>query len=450
MQSGRSLAAVLVTALLAALVIAAYAVAPTEAQEDESGGVEIDPALEQRLADAGDAAPTTAVLTFDEMPTDAQAEAARDEGLAVKRFDELPMLGVEGTAREVDAALSLDGITDAHLDQPLDFLMDDSRSLIGADRVESDLGYTGEGVGVAVIDSGIDGTHPDLEFPERTVQNNKIVGVPGTDGLGTVDVENLPNTATSSGHGTHVSGTVGGDGTASDGRYTGVAPESDLIGVGAGDGISILYALEGFDYVLENQEEHNIQVVNNSYGTTGEFDPDDPLNVATKEAHDRGITVAFAAGNEGPENDTLNPYAVAPWVIGVGAGEKDGETLADFSSRGRPGSDLYKPTLTAPGTDIVSTRASTGVTESAIAAADDVGSIPPTLLPFYTTLSGTSMASPHVAGTVALMEEADPGLTPDEAKDILSQTAMPMDSAEHEAGAGYLDAFAAVQEAEAN
>lgn len=62
------------------------------------------------------------------------------------------------------------------------------------------------------------------------------------------------------------------------------------------------------------------------------FDPEDPLNVATKEAHDAGMTMVFAAGNEGPGKDTLNPYSVAPWVIGVAAGEKDGETLADFSS----------------------------------------------------------------------------------------------------------------------
>ena len=447
MQLGKSLAAALLAALLAMLAAALFAVSPTQAQ---SASLEVDPALEQKLDSVTGAAPVTAVLTYDEMPTDAQVEQVRQTGVTVKQFDELPMLGVEGTSGQIEQTLSLDGVQNAHLDKPLDLLMDDSRPLIGADRVENELGYTGKDVGVAVIDSGIDGLHPDVKFPERTVQNNKIVGVPGTNGLGTVDLENVPNTDTTSGHGTHVAGTIGGDGSASNGKYTGVAPESDLIGVSAGDGLSILYALEGFDYVLENQEKYNIQVINNSYGTTGEFDPDDPLNVASREAHDAGMTVAFAAGNAGPEEDTLNPYSVAPWVIGVAAGEKDGETLSDFSSRGRPGSDLYHPTLTAPGSGIVSTRASTGVTVGATSVIDDVDNISPALLPYYTTLSGTSMATPHVAGTIALMEQADPGLTPDEAKDILTNTADPMNYAEHEAGAGYLDAYAAVQAAEAN
>ena len=447
MQLGKSLAAALLAALLAMLAAALFAVSPTQAQ---SASLEVDPALEQKLDSVTGAAPVTAVLTYDEMPTGAQVEQVRRTGVTVKQFDELPMLGVEGTSGQIEQTLSLDGVQNAHLDKPLDLLMDDSRPLIGADRVENELGYTGKGVGVAVIDSGIDGLHPDVKFPERTVQNNKIVGVPGTNGLGTVDLENVPNTDTTSGHGTHVAGTIGGDGSASGGKYTGVAPESDLIGVSAGDGLSILYALEGFDYVLENQEKYNIQVINNSYGTTGEFDPDDPLNVASKKAHDAGMTVAFAAGNAGPEEDTLNPYSVAPWVIGVAAGEKDGETLSDFSSRGRPGSDLYHPTLTAPGSGIVSTRASTGVTVGATSVIDDVDNISPALLPYYTTLSGTSMATPHVAGTIALMEQADPGLTPDEAKEILTNTADPMNYAEHEAGAGYLDAYAAVQAAEAN
>ena len=447
MQSGKSLAAALLAALLAMLAAALFAVSSTQAQ---SASLEVDPALEQKLDSVGDAAPVTAVLTYEGMPTEAQVEQARQTGVTVHQFDELPMLGVEGTSAQVERTLSLEGVQNAHLDKPLDLLMDDSRPLIGADRVENELGYTGKDVGVAVIDSGIDGLHPDVKYPERTVQNVKIAGVPGTNGLGTVNLENVPNTDTTSGHGTHVAGTIGGDGSASNGKYTGVAPGSDLIGIGAGDGLSILYALEGFDYALQNQEKHNIQVINNSWGTTGEFDPEDPINVASKEAHDAGMTVAFAAGNAGPAEDTLNPYSVAPWVIGVAAGEKDGETLSDFSSRGRPGSDLYHPTLTAPGSGIVSARASTGVTVGATSVIDDVDSLSPALLPYYTTLSGTSMATPHVAGTIALMEEANPSLTPDEAKNILTSTADPMNYAEYEAGAGYLDAYEAVQAAEAN
>lgn len=448
MQLARNLSVALLAAVIAVIVAISYASAPTQAQINV-GGLEVDPALEQKLDTVDENTPVRAILTYDERPTAAQVERVRETGVSVHEFDVLPMLGVQGTRGQIEELSGIGGISAIHADQKLDYMMDDSRPLVGADRVESDLGYTGEDVGVAVIDSGIDGTHPDLKYPEKTVQNTKIVGDNFFTGQ-TVAIEDVPNTATSSGHGTHVSGTAGGDGTASEGRYTGIAPGSDLVGIGTGDALFILYALEAYDYALENQQEYNIQVINNSYGTTGEFDPEDPLNVATKQAHDAGMTVVFASGNAGPENDTLNPYSVAPWVIGVAAGEKDGETLADFSSRGRPGSDLYRPTLTAPGVGIVSTRASTGVTETGIAAPDDVQNIPPELLPFYTTLSGTSMASPHVAGTVALMEEANPALTPDEAKEILTQTATPMDYAEHEAGAGYLDAFGATQAAEAN
>jgi serine protease AprX len=84
------------------------------------------------------------------------------------------------------------------------------------------------------------------------------------------------------------------------------------VGVGAGELIVILSALEGFDWVLANQTRYNIRVVSNSWGTTGAFDPQDPINVASKLAHDRGITVVFAAGNEGPGDNTLNPIRWPP------------------------------------------------------------------------------------------------------------------------------------------
>src|SRR5439155_879324 len=168
--------------------------------------------------------------------------------------------------------------------------------------------------------------------------------------------ENLPNSETSVGHGTHVAGIAAALGSASSGYYTGVAPGANLMGVGTGDILFIFFALAGFDYILEHQKAYNIQVVNNSWGTSGAFDPKDPINKASKTVHDHGITVVFAAGNEGPDQNTLNPYSVAPWVIGVAAGCKlvspdptnsaihcDDPTgqnrapiLADFSSRGIP------------------------------------------------------------------------------------------------------------------
>src|SRR5437016_8969959 len=160
-------------------------------------------------------------------------------------------------------------------------------------------------------------------------------------------------------------------------------------------------------------------------------------------AHDAGLVVVFAAGNDGPGQNTLNPFCVAPWVICVAAGLKDGRTLADFSSRGIPGDPLYHPTITAPGTDIVAARATTGIFINTFFAVDLINLGADAL--YYAAASGTSMATPHVSGTVALMLEANPALSPDQVKSALERTATPMPGYQpHEVGAGYLNAYQAV------
>lgn len=413
-----------------------------------NGGPAVDPTL-QRALDAGSGAgELRAVVTFENRRA-AERQTARVEGLGldVHTFDVLPMVGVRGTAAEVRGILDLPGVESVWGDRKLEYLLRESRALVGADKVENRFGVTGKGVGVAVIDSGVDGTNRDVGFGDEMVQNVKIAGDGFFSGA-TATVEDQPNTDTSSGHGTHVAGTIGGSGESSGGEYTGIAPGSDLVGIGAGDALFILYTLEGFDYALENQREYDIRVISNSWGTSGKFRENDPVDQASKMAHNRGMTVVFAAGNAGPGRDTLNPYSVAPWVIGVAAGTKSGKGLADFSSRGRPGSGLYAPDITAPGVNIVSARASTGATINALAAADDATYIPPEYQPFYITSSGTSMATPHVSGAVALLEEAKPSLGPDEIRKLLQSTATPMPRyREFEVGAGYLDAFGAVSEA---
>lgn len=410
-----------------------------------AAGVVIDPLLTQKLDAARPTDRLQAILTYDHKPTAADVAAVNGVGLLTHQFDTLPMLGVMGTPTQIRAALSLSGLRSVYFNKPLSYLLHESVPLIGADRVWSDLGYTGRGVGVAVLDSGVDATHPDLPSGSAVVQNVKILA-PNFFGGSAVMLENVPTSDTSSGHGTHVAGTIGGRGTASDGYYRGVAPDSTLIGIGAGDAISILFGLEGFDYVLANRARYNIRVISNSWGTTGEFEANDPINVASKQAHDAGIAVVFAAGNAGPDNDTLNPYSVAPWVIGVAAGNKDGRTLADFSSRGIPGDSRYHPTITAPGVNIVATRAPNSILP--VLGAPDDAAINPAWIPFYTTMSGTSMATPHVSGVLALMLEANPALTPDQLKDLLIQTARPMAGyQEFEVGAGYIDAYAATSAA---
>ncbi len=434
----------------------------------------VDPLLQTQLSTTAATSQLIAIANFDPALTSGAAlsSAIQDLGAGTITFHNLDSVAVLGTASQISAVANLSGVTELYANRQLQYLMREANSFIGADKVWSQLGITGKGIGAAIIDSGVDGTHPDLTFGSKTVQNAKVI-VNQSDIFTTkgkpsqpLYVENLANTDTSSGHGTHVAGIIGGSGTASNGYYTGVAPGVNLVGVSTGETLVILWALAGFDYVMDHQQQYNIKVVNNSWGSSGgaaAYDPKDPIQKASKKAHDRGITVVFAAGNDGPAADTMNPYAEAPWVIGVAAGCYPSDVahcpdglLADFSSRGVPGSSQFHPTLTAPGAHIVSTRATTGTTLNALDGQHDVtkcGLVQSGVLylAYYTCASGTSMATPHIVGVVSLMQEAAVGkLTPDQVKSILVKTARPMTKndgtpyALYEVGAGYVDAYAAV------
>jgi serine protease AprX len=412
-------------------------------------GLEVDKELTNVLGDITSNSIVEAVVTYDTLPSSSDVTALRNLGLETKTFSKLPLVAVKGTKLEITSLLSssLDAVSIYH-NKDLNFLMKDSRQVIGAERVWNELGYTGKGTTVAVIDSGIDATHADLPFgEEKVVQNVKFLVGQDIFSEEATYLENVQNTDTSSGHGTHVAGTIAGLGTASEGLYTGVAPDAKLVGLGTGEGINILWALEAFNYVLENQEEYGINVISNSWGSTGEYSENDPINVASKAAHDAGMTVAFAAGNEGPDDNTLNPYSAAPWVISVAAGTKD-KQLADFSSRGVEGDNLLHPDITAPGVDIVSTKSKTGVVMNTLGTVKDKDYIASEHLLDYTTASGTSMATPHISGVAALMLEANPNLEPDQVLQLLESTADPMAGYKvHEVGAGYVNAYEVVRAA---
>jgi serine protease AprX len=402
----------------------------------------VDPVLSPALKSAGAGQPIQAVLTLDHYPTAADLLAIRAAGVEVRPFRALPMVAVRGAGLQIQRLPALPGLRSIYFNRRLTYFLDESAPLIGAPRVWSELGVTGRGVTVAVIDSGIDATHRDLAFGSKVIQNVKLA--PDLFGTGPLVLEGLSNTDTTSGHGTHVAGIAAGSGAALAGKYRGVATGAKLVGIGAGEALFILTALEAFDWILQNRLEYGIRVISNSWGTTGDFSPDDPVNVASRIAHDAGLVVVFAAGNDGPGPNTLNPYCVAQWVICVAAGHKDGTTLADFSSRGTSGDPIHRPTLTAPGVDIASARATTGIVVNTFFAVDlvslgaDAAS--------YASASGTSMATPHVSGAVALMLEANPTLTPDQVKSALESAATPMPGLQlHEAGAGYLNAFEAVR-----
>src|SRR5262249_37795841 len=294
---------------------------------------------------------------------------------------------------------------------------------------------------------GLDATHGDLAG--RVVKNVKLVGALG---LGVnfpypPSVEGLPNTDLVSGHGTFVAGVVAGNGARSGGRYSGVAPGAKLVGLGVG-GATLLSVIEGFDYLLWKGPDLGVRVVNCSFSADTLYDPNDPVNVATKMLTDRGVSVVFSAGNNGPGMDTLNPYALAPWVISVGATDEEGQ-LANFSSRGSF-TKLSGPSLVAPGVNVVSLRA-TGVDLNGLlnlGLGGDLSRLSAQDVPNYTVGSGPSFTAPQVTGTIALMLDVNPSLTPAQIKDILQRTATPLPGYyRYEVGAGMLNAHAAVLEA---
>lgn len=408
-----------------------------------SASATVDVGLSRLLATASPLERLDAVATFAAPPSPSELSRLTATGVRILPMKVLPMVGLRGTRSQLQAvaSLALPSLLSLHQNRRLTYFLDESVPATRAPHVWAGFGYLGRGATVAVLDSGVDGLHPDLPSGSKVVQNIKIASDP----LGLLQplvLENLPTTDTTSGHGTHVASIAGGLGSASAGRYTGVAPGANLVGIGAGELITILHALAGFDWILANQVKYGIDVVSNSWGTTGSYDPGDPVNVATKTLHDRGMVVVFAAGNDGPANNTLNPYSVAPWVIGVAAGANNRTALAEFSSRGIPGDPLYHPTITAPGIEIVAARSATGVL-TLPALPQDVGLGGDAVR--YTAMSGTSMAAPHISGVVALMLEANPALTPDQVKSVLRSTATSMPGfAEHQVGAGFVDALAAV------
>lgn len=282
----------------------------------------------------------------------------------------------------------------------------------------------GSGVGVAIVDSGIDDTHGDLA---NTVRNVKAIPLFG----GAVD---LPATDIISlgGHGTHVAGIVGGSGAASGGENHGAAPGSSLYGVSAGTLISVHSGLEALEWVLDNHDQVSpaIRVVNNSWGSSGNgtASAGSALGQMIDALVADGVTVVWAAGNDGGNGSAArtSPTCVqqTPGNICVaayddaGTGTRTG-TIAGFSSRGKDGAVATYPDIAAPGANIISTcRPYLPICATGLS-----------LNPNYATLSGTSMAAPHIAGIVAQLYQANPNLTPAQVEDILEDTARPLAAA---------------------
>jgi serine protease AprX len=429
---------------------------------DVPGPASLSPGAQALAAAASPGALLDFAVTLDR-PADARMTAALGR-LAVwsHPFKNFPAAAVRLPAARLTELRNLRGVLAVYDNKPLHYFLKESAKLNNTGHAWNDLGVTGKGVTVAVMDTGVDFTHPDLAPAMKA--NVKIVGI-GQDPLPTVPLEGIPNSDTSSGHGTHVAGDVAGRGTASHGEQKGMAYGASLVGIGTGEALSIFTALEGYDWMLDNREKYDIRVVNNSFGTGfAPFDPMDPMHLATKKAVDAGIVVVFANGNDGDEM-SMNPYASAPWVIPVAAGSKSGK-VTDFSSGGIEADTvgmnfatnevvgetrtplhmgLYHPAITATGEDVVSTRSNTTITPLT-SLPEDSKRIPPDQLLYYHTLSGTSMASPEAAGIVALLLEANPALTPPQVRMVLQITGRTIPGVPFfKQGYGYVDASAAVE-----
>ncbi len=324
-----------------------------------------------------------------------------------------------------------------HHDRPFATTMTRVTVASGARSVRSSLGYSGAGVGVAVVDSGVTSWHDDLTYHggSSAVQTNG-----GQRVAAFVDfVNGQPTPYDDQGHGTHVSGIIAGNGYDAWGSRAGMAPDAHLVSLKVldanGRGV-ISNAIAALDYVVANRQAYNIRVVNLSIGASvTESYNTDPLALAAKRAVDAGIVVVAAAGNLGRNSGGQLQYGGitapgnAPWVLTVGAASHEGtptridDTVAPYSSRGPTAIDFgAKPDLVAHGTGIVSLSDPNSLFYTTKSRYLLRGIVDPGYKP-YLSLTGTSMAAPVVAGTVALMMQANPELTPNLVKALLQYTA---------------------------
>ena len=295
---------------------------------------------------------------------------------------------------------------------------------------------TGQGVGVAVIDTGITGDLPDFRTSLLNSTSRVVASAVIDPGAGTAN--------DTYGHGTAVAGLIGGNGDdrallgPSWGQYAGTAPNANLISIKIADDSdqsTILDAIYGLQFAVDHQNQYNIRVVNLSFrSTTPGSHTTDPLDAAAEQAWLHGIVVVAAAGNMGTASDAVS-YAPGndPYVLSVGAVDEQGtarasdDVTASWSSQGTTQDGVRKPDVVAPGAHIVSTLAP---------GSDFASSCPSCVIGgAYFQASGTSLAAPIVAGIAADLVAAHPSWTPAQVKGAIVNTAVPVSDGSHEVNA---------------
>jgi serine protease AprX len=474
------------------------------ARQSLTGSTRIDPLLVRELSRHPDGV-TAIVTTWNRRGL----VAVRQLGVRGTTLASLPMLVTKSLTRPQLATLTRSpAVRSVFANRVNDLSMEDTTWLTRARYTWSSSGpiggqnVTGSGVDVAVIDTGADGRHEDMdnlvEFCETqqaiSSDHTTVLCSPFNPASGNAGPAGVTNTARGDatddpggeGHGSHTSGTVAGSGEASGGpagnhSTIGMAPGAHLHVYSANIGPALLNTeiLAAYDDLVYKKTHDLSQVVavSNSWGggDGSNYNPDNPVLVAIKAAYDAGILSVFAAGNSGAEDNTLSAECVSPYVVCVAASTKP-DSIVMFSSRGRPSEPadtnrdgtvgtvddvapdnhdrrlaqaydlgLYRPTVTAPGVNIFSINANSATCSE---------TAPPPLSDCYVAFNGTSMATPHVTGLVALITEAyrngHAGRTPTPATitDILERSAnthkLPGYESE-EQGAGRIDAVEATQ-----
>jgi serine protease AprX len=251
-------------------------------------------------------------------------------------YHKFAVLPVGYTALTGDQIRTVAGWSDVRFveaNKEIEYHNDDAREVTGVKETQEERFYTGESVHAVAIDSGIDGDHPDHE--DGLQHNFRFVDPLDRE---TMWVDAGPANTGGTGHGTHVSGTIAGDGSQSDGQYRGMAPDADLTVYSTTGGAFLFNIVGAYDHMIDRQRQgkHDVQVVNNSYGAGvgGDYNPNGALETATYMAFEEGILPVFSAGNSGPDSNTYSDYAAGPHVLGVAATD-DRAAVTDFSSRGR-------------------------------------------------------------------------------------------------------------------
>jgi serine protease AprX len=392
----------------------------------------------------------------------AAQEVRRLGGRLGRKLRLIDGIAAELPNRVIKALSERSEVLSIHYDRPAVTHMNRTAVAVGARAAQIAYGYDGAGVGVAVIDSGITPWHDDLGYSGSSSYVRTVGGQRRSAFVDFVNGSNVPYD--DNGHGTHVAGIIAGNGYDSFGVRAGIAPAAHIVSLKVldreGRGV-ISDVIAAFEWAIANRAAHNIRVINLSVGArVTESYTTDPLTLAAKRAVDAGIVVVAAAGNLGQRQSVLGKKTQyggitapgnAPWVLTVGAHSTQGtvnrwdDEIAPYSSRGPAAIDYTaKPDLVAPGTGIVSLASPSSLFYQTKTAYLLDGSRLTTSKP-YLSLSGTSMAAPVVAGTIALMLQAHPTLTPNLVKGILQYTAQTRHYDALTQGAGFLNAQGAIQ-----